>query len=146
MKRDTVRSKLMNRRALLLAGGKLGLLMALAGRLYYLQVAQSSRFAMLADENRINLRLLAPPRGRIVIHLAVEKAARDAGFDVQVPFAPGRADASQEQTDTESFAALEPAADGFRNYVGKGTRLPALGHCCPNPVPALNAVMWSYTV
>ena len=66
MKRDTVRSKLMNRRALLLAGGKLGLLMALAGRLYYLQVAQSSRFAMLADENRINLRLLAPPRGRIV--------------------------------------------------------------------------------
>lgn len=66
MKRDTVRSKLMNRRALLLAGGKLGLLMALAGRLYYLQVAQSSKFAMLADENRINLRLLAPPRGRIV--------------------------------------------------------------------------------
>jgi catalase-peroxidase len=56
---------------------------------------------------------------------AVEQAARDAGFDVQVPFTPGRADASQEQTDTESFAALEPAADGFRNYPGKGNRLPA---------------------
>ena len=56
---------------------------------------------------------------------AVEKAARDAGFDVQVPFTPGRADASQEQTDVESFAALEPSADGFRNYLGKGTRLPA---------------------
>jgi catalase-peroxidase len=56
---------------------------------------------------------------------AVEQAARDAGFDVEVPFTPGRADASQEQTDTESFAALEPAADGFRNYLGKGSRLPA---------------------
>jgi catalase-peroxidase len=56
---------------------------------------------------------------------AVEQAARDAGFNVHVPFTPGRADASQEQTDVESFAALEPAADGFRNYLGKGNRLPA---------------------
>lgn len=47
---------------------------------------------------------------------AVEKAARDAGFDVKVPFAPGRGDASQEQTDVDSFAVLEPVADGFRNY------------------------------
>ncbi|GAA2666594.1 catalase/peroxidase HPI [Streptomyces lunalinharesii] len=56
---------------------------------------------------------------------AVEKAAADAGFDVEVPFAPGRVDAAQDQTDVESFDALEPAADGFRNYVGKGNRLPA---------------------
>ena len=56
---------------------------------------------------------------------AVQKAARDAGFDVEVPFAPGRTDASQDHTDVESFAALEPAADGFRNYVGKISRLPA---------------------
>ena len=56
---------------------------------------------------------------------AVEQAAKNAGFDVEVPFTPGRGDASQEQTDVESFANLEPKADGFRNYVGKGTRLPA---------------------
>ncbi len=49
----------------------------------------------------------------------VEQAARSAGFDVQVPFTPGRADATQEQTDVESFAVLEPEADGFRNYLGK---------------------------
>jgi catalase-peroxidase len=56
---------------------------------------------------------------------AVEQAAKDAGFDVTVPFRPGRADTSQELTDVESFAPLEPAADGFRNYLGKGNRLPA---------------------
>ncbi|MFI8101024.1 catalase/peroxidase HPI [Streptomyces sp. NPDC086023] len=56
---------------------------------------------------------------------AVEQAAKDAGHDVRVPFTPGRVDATQEQTDVESFAALEPVADGFRNYLGKGNRLPA---------------------
>jgi catalase-peroxidase len=56
---------------------------------------------------------------------AVEKAASDAGVDVAVPFRPGRGDALQEQTDVESFAPLEPAADGFRNYLGKGNQLPA---------------------
>jgi len=54
---------------------------------------------------------------------AVEQAAKNAGYDVSVPFAPGRTDASQEQTDVEAFAVLEPTADGFRNYVRDGDPL-----------------------
>src|SRR5262249_36141076 len=57
---------------------------------------------------------------------AVEAAAKKAGQDVQVPFALGRTDASQEMTDVDSFAVLEPTADGFRNYVRKG-------HVRPSP-------------
>jgi catalase-peroxidase len=56
---------------------------------------------------------------------AVEQAARNAGVDVEVSVTPGRSDASQEQTDVESFAALEPTVDGFRNYARNGHRLPA---------------------
>ncbi|CAN1539433.1 KatG Catalase (peroxidase I) [Mycobacteriaceae bacterium] len=56
---------------------------------------------------------------------AVEKAAKDAGFDIAVPFTPGRGDATQEMTDVESFAYLEPKSDGFRNFAGKGNPLPA---------------------
>ncbi len=56
---------------------------------------------------------------------AVEQAAKNAGHDVRVPFTPGRSDASQEQTDVESAAVLEPRADGFRNYVRAGTKMPA---------------------
>ena len=56
---------------------------------------------------------------------AVEQAAKKAGFDIQVPFKPGRTDASQEQTDVESFSVLEQTADGFRNYQGNGHQVPA---------------------
>jgi len=53
---------------------------------------------------------------------AIEQAAKNAGHGVQVPFTPGRTDATQEQTDVSSFAVLEPTADGFRNYFGAGNR------------------------
>jgi catalase-peroxidase len=56
---------------------------------------------------------------------AVEQAAKNAGYSLQVPFTPGRTDALQEQTDMEAFAVLEPTSDGFRNYVGKGHQRPA---------------------
>ncbi len=56
---------------------------------------------------------------------AVEQAAKNGGHDVTVPFVPGRTDASQEETDTETFAVLEPTADGFRNYLRSGEKLPA---------------------
>ncbi|NIM49742.1 MAG: catalase-peroxidase, partial [Gemmatimonadales bacterium] len=56
---------------------------------------------------------------------AVEQAAKNAGHDVEVPFAPGRTDALQEQTDVDSFAVLEPTADGFRNYLRDGHSIPA---------------------
>ncbi len=57
--------------------------------------------------------------------VGLEQAAQAAGHDIEVPFTPGRVDASAEQTDVESFDWMEPRADGFRNYLGKGNRLPA---------------------
>jgi catalase-peroxidase len=56
---------------------------------------------------------------------AIEKAAADGGHQIEVPFTPGRTDATQEWTDADSFTHLEPSADGFRNYLGKGNQLPA---------------------
>ena len=86
-----------------------------------LQGIQESFNAAQAGGKKISLADLIVLAGGV----GVEQAARNAGYTVEVPFAPGRTDASAEQTDVESFAVLEPKADGFRNYLGKGIRLPA---------------------
>lgn len=84
MKRETNRSKLLTRRALLVGGAQVALLATLAGRMYYLQVMQSDRYSMLADENRINIRLLAPPRGRIEDRFGVALADNEPTYRVQI--------------------------------------------------------------
>lgn len=84
MNRDGDRQKLFGRRAAVLAGGKFVLLSALVGRMYYLQVVEAERYATLADENRINMRLLAPPRGRIVDRFGVPLADNQQNYRVQM--------------------------------------------------------------
>ena len=83
-----------------------------------LEAIQASFNGARTDGKRVSLADLIVLGGSA----AVEKAARDAGYDVQVPFAPGRTDASQAQTDADSFAVLEPTADGFRNHLAGGHR------------------------
>jgi len=82
MHRDSERHKQFTRRALMLAGGKAALLSALIGRMYYLQVVEGERYRTLADENRINLRLLAPPRGRIVDRFGLPIADNEQNYRV----------------------------------------------------------------
>src|SRR5437763_14290147 len=99
MQREINRSKLFTRRAVLLAGGQLALLGTLAARLYYLQVMQSGKFAVLADENRINLSLIAPPRGRILDRFGVPLATNNPNYrGVLVAAAAGGIGATPEAT------------------------------------------------
>lgn len=84
MNRDPDRQKIYTRRAAMLAGGKAVLLTALCGRLYYLQVVEADRYATLADENRINLRLLAPPRGRIIDRFGRPLAENQQNYRLQL--------------------------------------------------------------
>jgi catalase-peroxidase len=94
---------------------------ALAAVLEKLEAIQAAFNASRTDGRKVSLADLIVIAG----NAGVEKAAKDAGFDVAVPFAPGRMDASQDQTDVESFAPLEPVADGFRNYTRGRQRLSA---------------------
>ncbi len=93
----------------------------LAKALHTLEAIQEEFNSSQSDGKRVSLADLIVLAGCA----AIEAAAKNAGIDVQVPFAPGRTDALQEQTDVESFAVLEPTADGFRNYVGNGHHRPA---------------------
>ncbi len=116
--KDKDRSKLLTRRAVLLAGGQLGLLGMLAGRMYYLQVVQADRYAMQADENRINIRLLAPPRGRIVDRFGVAMAVNRPTYRVVLV---------AEQTGDipatlDAVATLVPLTDADRRRVMRDIR------------------------
>src|SRR5262245_42906165 len=93
----------------------------LAKVLKTLEGIQKEFNAQAGGKKRISLADLIVLGGNI----AIEDAAKKAGYDVKVPLTPGRTDASQEQTDVESFAVLEPDADGFRNHVGSGHDVPA---------------------
>jgi catalase-peroxidase len=93
----------------------------LATVLRTLEGIQESFNASAPGGKRISLADLIVLAGGV----GVEQAAKDAGHNIEVPFMPGRTDASQEQTDVESFAVIEPKADGFRNYLRPGNRLPA---------------------
>jgi penicillin-binding protein 2 len=101
-RKDADRQKAFTRRALVLGGAKLGLLGVLVGRMYYLQVLESDQYQMLAEENRINLRLLAPPRGRILDRFGVELAKNRQNY--RVVLVPEQA----EDLDA-TLAKLQPA-------------------------------------
>ena len=93
----------------------------LARVLAALEAIQASFNGSAAGGKRVSLADLIVVGG----NAAIEQAAKDAGLDITVPFSPGRADATQEQTDVDSFAPLEPFADGFRNYLARESAVPA---------------------
>lgn len=110
MRTEQERNRLFTRRAALLAGGKLALFSVLVGRMYYLQVVESDRYLMLADENRINLRLLPPPRGRILDRFGTPLAVNQRNYRaVVIPEQAGDVAAT-----LEAIGALVPLAQGDR--------------------------------
>ncbi|AWK89037.1 penicillin-binding protein 2 [Azospirillum thermophilum] len=111
--RDTDRSRLLGRRALVLGGLKLGALSALVGRLYYLQVVESARYTMLAEENRISLRLIAPSRGPIVDRFGEPLAVNQQNYRVVV--VAERIHNIQETLD--KISRIVPLTDGDRRRV-----------------------------
>src|ERR1700751_5550583 len=118
MRPEKLRSTLLNRRALLLAGGKVALLATVAGRLYYLQVVQSDRYVMQAEENRINIRLLAPPRGRILDRFGVVLAANKPTFRAVLV----AEQAGDIQATLDAVASLGPLSEPDRRRVLRDRR------------------------
>src|SRR5579863_8130507 len=84
MPRDTQQQKSLTRRAAIIGGGQVVLTAALAGRLYQLQVLERDRYRVMADENRINLRLLVPPRGKILDRFGIELADNRSNYRVVI--------------------------------------------------------------
>ncbi len=115
MKRDAKQIKVFTRRAFILGGAKVGLLSVLAGRMYYLQVIESDQYKVLADENRINLRLLPPHRGRILDRFGVELASNQQNY--RVVLVAEQADDVEETLD--ALARLVPVPDHVRQRVIK---------------------------
>src|SRR5579884_345549 len=118
MQRETQRHKLITRRAALLAGGQAIFVAALGGRMYQLQILEKDRFSVLADENRINLRLLAPPRGRIFDRFGVVLADNQQNYRVVIV---------PEQTDNipatlDALAGLIELSDNDRRRVVRDAR------------------------
>lgn len=118
MKREIARSGLLTRRAVLLAGGQLALLGTLAGRMYYLQVVEADRYTTLADENRINIRLLAPPRGKIVDRFGVTLAANAPTYRVELV----AEQAGDIGATLDAVGALIPLSDADRRRVLRDIR------------------------
>jgi len=118
-KREMIRSSLLSRRALLLAGGKLALLGTVVGRLYYLQVVDAGRYQVMADENRISIRLLAPPRGRILDRFGVALASNKPTYRAElVPDQSGDIDAT-----LDAVNRLVPLSDTERRRVLRDIRI-----------------------
>lgn len=118
MNNDYERQKLFSRRTALLGGGKLLFASALVARMYYLQVLESEKYRMLAEDNRISLRLLPPPRGRIVDRNGVPMAVNEQNFRVLVV---------AEQTDSlektlEALSQIVPLSDGERARIMRDAR------------------------
>ncbi len=113
VRRDTDRYKLFTRRAALLAGGELVLLSALVGRLYYLQVIERDQYRLLADENRIDLQLIPPPRGRILDRFGILLAANQRNYRVQLI---AEQTASVENT-LDRLARIIPIDEGDRRRI-----------------------------
>ncbi|MGH7090285.1 MAG: penicillin-binding protein 2, partial [Stellaceae bacterium] len=112
-RREKARGSVMTRRALLLAGGQAALLGTVVGRLYFLQVVQASRYQMLADENRISIRLLAPPRGHILDRFGVQLANNRSTYRAELY--PDQAGAIEATLDAVN--RLVPLSDGERRRI-----------------------------
>lgn len=112
MRRESRHRKVLTRRALILGGAQVVLLSGLAGRMYYLQVLESDQFKMLADENRINLRLLPPPRGRILDRYGVELANNEQNY--RVVLIAEQADSVEETLEALGKLILLPAHERAR--------------------------------